>query len=217
MPTAAGSIRSRTASGSSRASGAACPATSSTSGCNYRKDLFDANSLKPFDTWDDVLKGRHDPQGEGQPDRDRHQPEEQRRQQLLEQPALELRRLLRQGGRQDPGHQLARDEGGRQVRPRAVQEHDDERGVVLGRHRQQPDAGVRPASWIQNPISSLRTIEKDNPELAKKIYISNTPAGPKGRFASVSVDVWGIMNWSKNQAAAKALLDRVLRAPTWTP
>ena len=25
------------------------------------------------------------------------------------------------------------------------------------------------ASWIQNPISSLRTIEKDNPELAKKI------------------------------------------------
>ena len=42
------------------------------------------------------------------------------------------------------------------------------------------------ASWIQNPISSLRTIEKDNPELAKKIYISNAPAGPKGRFASVS-------------------------------
>ena len=62
------------------------------------------------------------------------------------------------------------------------------------------------ASWIQNPISSLRTIEKDNPELAKKIYISNAPAGPKGRFASVSVDVWGIMSWSKNQAAAKALL-----------
>src|SRR4051812_35987906 len=26
-------------------------------GCNYRKDLFDANNLKPFDTWDDVLKG----------------------------------------------------------------------------------------------------------------------------------------------------------------
>jgi multiple sugar transport system substrate-binding protein len=62
------------------------------------------------------------------------------------------------------------------------------------------------ASWIQNPISSLRTIEKDNPELAKKIYISNAPAGPKGRFASVSVSIWGIMSWSKNQAAAKALL-----------
>jgi ABC-type glycerol-3-phosphate transport system substrate-binding protein len=66
-------------------------------------------------------------------------------------------------------------------------------------------AGGR-GSWIQNPISSLRTIEKDNPELAKKIYISNTPAGPKGRFASVSVDVWGVMNWSKNVPAAKALL-----------
>jgi multiple sugar transport system substrate-binding protein len=62
------------------------------------------------------------------------------------------------------------------------------------------------ASWIQNPISSLRTIEKDNPELAKKIYISNAPAGPKGRFASVSTETWGIMKWSKNQPAAKALI-----------
>jgi len=62
------------------------------------------------------------------------------------------------------------------------------------------------ASWIQNPISSLRTIEKDNPELAKKIYISNAPAGPKGRFASVSTETWGIMKWSKNQEAAKALI-----------
>src|SRR5207248_1819448 len=62
------------------------------------------------------------------------------------------------------------------------------------------------ASWIQNPISSLRTIEKDNPDLAKKISMSDAPAGPKGRFASVTTDVWGLMSWSKNQEAAKALM-----------
>jgi multiple sugar transport system substrate-binding protein len=61
-------------------------------------------------------------------------------------------------------------------------------------------------SWIQNPISSLRTIEKEKPDLAKNIYISNTPAGPKGRFASVSVGTWGVMSWTKNLPAAKAFL-----------
>jgi multiple sugar transport system substrate-binding protein len=62
-------------------------------------------------------------------------------------------------------------------------------------------------SWIQNPISSLRTIEKDNPDLAKKIAISTAPGGPKGRFASVSTGVWGAMNFSKNIPAVKALLN----------
>ncbi|HYU20816.1 MAG TPA: hypothetical protein VEQ11_19185 [Chloroflexota bacterium] len=61
-------------------------------------------------------------------------------------------------------------------------------------------------SWIHNPISALRTIEKENPELAKKIYVWNTPAGPAGRYASVGTSIWGIMNWSKNVAAAKAFL-----------
>ena len=36
------------------------------------------------------------------------------------------------------------------------------------------------ASWIQNPISSLRTIEKDNPELAKKICIVERAGRPEG-------------------------------------
>ena len=63
-------------------------------------------------------------------------------------------------------------------------------------------------AWIQNPISALRSIEKDNPELARKLAISNTPAGPKGRFASVAANILGIMRWSKNQAAARALRRR---------
>ena len=61
-------------------------------------------------------------------------------------------------------------------------------------------------SWIQNPISALRTIEHDTPDLAKNIYISNTPAGPKGRMTSVTGNSWGISNWAGSAAAAKAFL-----------
>src|SRR5262249_7917937 len=61
------------------------------------------------------------------------------------------------------------------------------------------------ASWIQNPISSLRTIEKQNPELAAKIYMALSPGGPKERVTPVSSNSWGLMAWSKNQAAAKQL------------
>jgi len=61
-------------------------------------------------------------------------------------------------------------------------------------------------SWIQNPISAYRTIEHDTPDLAAKIFISNAPAGPKGRFSPVSTNAWGIANWAASVPAAKAFL-----------
>ena len=61
-------------------------------------------------------------------------------------------------------------------------------------------------SWIQNPISALRTIEKENPELAKKIAVGSALAGPKARLGASTVNSFGIFNFSKNQAAAKAWL-----------
>jgi multiple sugar transport system substrate-binding protein len=61
-------------------------------------------------------------------------------------------------------------------------------------------------SWIQNPISALRTIEKETPDLAKKIFLSNPPAGPKGRHTPVSVNSFGIANWASSVPAAKAFL-----------
>jgi multiple sugar transport system substrate-binding protein len=60
--------------------------------------------------------------------------------------------------------------------------------------------------WIQNPISALRTIEKDSPDLAKNIFISNAPAGPKGRFCPVSTNAWGVAKWATSVPAAKAFL-----------
>src|SRR5437870_9051646 len=47
-------------------------------------------------------------------------------------------------------------------------------------------------SWIQNPISAYRTIEHDTPDLAAKIYVSNTPSGPKGRMTSCGSNSWAI-------------------------
>jgi multiple sugar transport system substrate-binding protein len=61
-------------------------------------------------------------------------------------------------------------------------------------------------SWIQNPISALRTIEKETPDLAEKIFVSNTPAGPKGRMTSCGGNSWGIANYASDVSAAKALL-----------
>src|SRR5207244_12493721 len=61
-------------------------------------------------------------------------------------------------------------------------------------------------AWIQNPISALRTIEHDSPDLANKIFISNTPAGPKGRMTSVTGNSWGIAKWAGSVPAAKAFL-----------
>ena len=58
-------------------------------------------------------------------------------------------------------------------------------------------------AWIQNPISALRTIEHDSPDLANKIFISNTPAGPKGRMTSVTGNSWAIANWAGSVPAAR--------------
>ena len=60
--------------------------------------------------------------------------------------------------------------------------------------------------WIHNPISALRTMEKETPDLAKKIAVGNSPAGPKGRLAPVSTNVFGIPTWSTNAAAARAFV-----------
>ena len=113
-------------------------------GCNYRKDIFDANNLKPFDTWDDVMKGGTLLKEKGNPIGIAINQKSNDANNSWQGVLWSYGASLRQGRRQDRRHQLARDEGSRQVRPRAVQEDDDERGAVLGRHRQQPDAGVRP-------------------------------------------------------------------------
>lgn len=179
---------------------------------NYRKDIFDANNMKPWDTWDDVLKGGKILKEKGNP--------------------IGIAINQKSNDANNSWQSLMWSYGSSYVKEdgKTVNINTPEtkeavkfmlqlyKDTMTNEVLSWDDTGNNQmlasgrASWIQNPISSLRTIEKDNPELAKKIYISNTPAGPKGRFASVSVDVWGIMSWSKNQAAAKALLTEYFAA-----
>ena len=175
-------------------------------GANYRKDIFDANNLKPFDTWDDVLKGGKILKEKGNPIGI-----------AINQKSNDANNSW-QGVLWSYGAGYVKEDGktvninSPETKEAVKFALDLYKNTMTNEVLSWDDTGNNQmlasgrASWIQNPISSLRTIEKDNPELAKKIYISNAPAGPKGRFASVSVSIWGIMSWSKNVPAAKALM-----------
>jgi multiple sugar transport system substrate-binding protein len=176
-------------------------------GANYRKDLFDANNLKPVDTWDDLLKAGEVLKAQGSPIGI-----------AINQRSNDANNswhcclwgygvsYAKQDGKYAPFNTPETKEVVRfavelynKGMTDEVLSWDDtanNQGQLAGR-----------ISWIQNPISSLRTIEKEKPELARNIFVSNAPAGPKGRFTTVSTSVWGVMNWSKNVPAAKAFLE----------
>ena len=61
-------------------------------------------------------------------------------------------------------------------------------------------------SWIYNPISAYRTIEKQNPDLIKKMAIDLPLKGPKAQICSIQFTVYGVWNFSKNVPAAKQFL-----------
>ncbi|HLF40873.1 MAG TPA: extracellular solute-binding protein [Acidimicrobiia bacterium] len=66
-------------------------------------------------------------------------------------------------------------------------------------------------SLIVNAISALRAIEAQDPELAAKIRLAPTPAGPAGRQGVYLTGNYVIWKFSKNQALAKRfLVDLVL-------
>ena len=61
-------------------------------------------------------------------------------------------------------------------------------------------------AWIYNPISAYRTIEAQNPDLAKKITVDNPLKGPVAGVCSMQFTVYGIWNFSKNIDAARQFL-----------
>ncbi len=62
-------------------------------------------------------------------------------------------------------------------------------------------------SWIHNPISAYRSIEKENKELASKIHIQLSPRGPVTRLSFANCLANGITKFSKNQDIARAYLE----------
>jgi multiple sugar transport system substrate-binding protein len=57
-------------------------------------------------------------------------------------------------------------------------------------------------SWILNPISAYRSVQKINPALADKIYVSKPPRGPVTRLACVAPNSYGVWNFAKNKETA---------------
>src|SRR4029077_2520951 len=61
-------------------------------------------------------------------------------------------------------------------------------------------------SWIYNPISAYRTIETQDPELVKNVFVNLPLAGPKDQICSIQWECYGIWNFSKNIDAARQFL-----------
>ncbi|MGH7384298.1 MAG: ABC transporter substrate-binding protein [Candidatus Rokuibacteriota bacterium] len=64
-------------------------------------------------------------------------------------------------------------------------------------------------SWIHNPISAYRTIEKQNKDLANKIHIQLSPRGPATRLSFANCLAYAIPSFSRNQDTAKAFLEHL--------
>jgi len=172
----------------------------------YRKDIFDDNGLKPVETWDDLLKAGT----------------------LLKDKGNRIGIAINQKSNDASnswtcllwtyGASTVASDGktvainSPQTREALTYAVELYRKTMTNEVLSWDDTGNNlllasgTAGWIQNPISALRTIEKDNPELAKKILISNSPSGPKGRHMPVSVNSFGIANWASSVPAAKAFL-----------
>jgi len=166
----------------------------------YRKDLWDEIGMKP-DTWEDIriggakLKAKGNPVGISLG----HSVD----------PNLSYRSMLWSYGASEC------DETGRRVTLNTKETLEVVKYVrALYKEAMEPDvlswddasnnkylASGR-GSWIHNPISAYRTIQKATPELADKIYVWKTPAGPVRRIAAGSPNSYVIWRFARNKEAA---------------
>ena len=61
-------------------------------------------------------------------------------------------------------------------------------------------------SYIINPISAYRTIQKSNKKLADDVFVIEPPKGPVKRFMGAASEFYGIWKFAKNKDAAKEFL-----------
>ncbi len=62
-------------------------------------------------------------------------------------------------------------------------------------------------AMIWNPPSAWAVAKRDAPQIAADCWTFAPPKGPKGRFVPMLTFFWGIYNFSKNQTAAKELIE----------
>ncbi|MGA9866848.1 MAG: ABC transporter substrate-binding protein [Acetobacteraceae bacterium] len=67
------------------------------------------------------------------------------------------------------------------------------------------------SALIFNPPSAWALAKRDAPQVAADCWTFSAPAGPKGRFVPTQIYFWGVWNFSKNQSAAKELLEYLMQ------
>ena len=63
------------------------------------------------------------------------------------------------------------------------------------------------SALIFNPPSAWAVARRDAPQVAADCWTFSAPAGPKGRFVPSQFWFWGVWSFSKNQSAAKELIE----------
>jgi len=170
----------------------------------YRKDLWDEIGMKP-DTWEDIRVGGAKLKAKGHPVGISlgHSVD----------PNLSYRSMLWSYGASEC------DETGKRVTLDSKQTLEVVKFVrALYKEAMEPEvlswddasnnrylASGR-ASWIHNPISAYRSIQKSNPELADKINVWTTPTGPVRRLACGSPNSYAIWRFARNKEAAVEFL-----------
>jgi multiple sugar transport system substrate-binding protein len=172
----------------------------------WRKDLFDANGLKPPDTWELARVAARTLKPKGHPTGIQFS--------QCADANLNWRSLLFSfgGAEADPSGEnvlidskemrealrFAKalfDEG---MTPEVFSWDDASDNRFLA-------SGV--GCWIHDAISAYRTTEDTNPNVFKNTFIAMEPAGPGGKRVSVAAaNVWMIWKFSKNQQGAKEFL-----------
>ena len=67
------------------------------------------------------------------------------------------------------------------------------------------------SALIWNPPSAWAVAKRDAPQVAADCWTFPAPAGPEGRFYPYLPYFWGVWSFSKNQTAAKELIEALLQ------
>ncbi len=67
------------------------------------------------------------------------------------------------------------------------------------------------SALIFNPPSAWAVAKRDAPQVAMDCWTFSAPTGPKGRFVPTATFFWGIWKFSKNQGAAKELIEYLMQ------
>ena len=67
------------------------------------------------------------------------------------------------------------------------------------------------SALIFNPPSAWAVARRDAPQVAADCWTFSAPSGPKGRFVPTLTFFWGVYSFSKNQTAAKELIEYLLQ------